>query len=81
MEKQYQVNIKCIFCGSTQFEYDENNPPKDGEMIKCGNCGKLNDFSAIRDLAITNKREEIKAEFHKEIEDKLKKMLKKFNKK
>ena len=47
-------------CG---FEFDENKPPKEGEMIKCDNCGQLNDFSAIKNLCVNKKVEEIKDNF------------------
>lgn len=76
MEKQYTVTLKCIFCGSTEFEYDENNPPKDGEMIKCENCGQLNDFSAIKNLCVNKKVEEIKEEYITEVKN----IFKKFGK-
>lgn len=76
MEKQYTLTLKCIFCGSTKFEYDENNPPKDGDMIQCGNCGQLNDFSAIKNLCINKKVEEIEKEYIAEVKN----IFKKFGK-
>ncbi len=81
MEEKHQAVLQCIFCGSSKFEYDENNMPKDGDMIKCSNCGKLNDLSSIKKLAIYKKVSEIKTEFTNEIQDKLNKMVRKFNKK
>lgn len=75
-DKTYTVTLKCIFCGSTQFEFDENKPPKEGEMIKCDNCGQLNDFSAIKNLCVNKKVEGIKEEYISEIKN----MFKKFGK-
>lgn len=80
MEKQYEVKLKCIFCGSTQFEYNEDNHPADRDMIKCGNCGKMNDLSSIKKLAVDKKVSEIKTEITNEVKDKLNKMVKDFNK-
>ncbi len=80
MDKKYKVNLQCIFCGSKDFEYDINNLPKDGDMIKCSNCGQLNDYSAIRNVAVNKKLEEIKKEFHSEVQNKYNKMIKNLNK-
>ena len=73
-DKKYTVKLKCIFCNSEQFELpSENYQPKEGEMIKCSNCGRLNDFSSIKQLVIDKTKEQIKNDAQNEI----KKMLEK----
>lgn len=70
MEDSIEVKLECAFCGSTDFEIPyEGYQPDEGEMIKCGNCGKLNDFSSIQEVAIENGKNHI--------EDELMKMFKK----
>lgn len=75
--KTFQINLKCIFCGSTQFETPhEDYQLEDGEMIKCGNCGKLNDYSSIREVAIEEGTGEVKKYAIDFVENKVKKMFK-----
>lgn len=78
MEQKQQIVLHCVFCNSTQFEYNENNLPKDGDMIKCRNCGRLNDLSSIKKLALDNKVIEIKHNLTNEFQRKLNKIIKKF---
>jgi len=74
MKDQYEMILKCVFCGSTEFEIPyQGYQPEEGEMIKCSNCGELNDATSIRDLAVNEKTAEIK----EEMLDELKKMFKK----
>ncbi len=77
MDKKYKVTLKCVFCSSTQFEYDENCPPKDGDLIKCENCGKINDYTTIKNLCVNQKIKEIEKEVHNEVKNKIDNMLKK----
>ncbi len=73
-DKKYTAKLKCIFCQSEMFELPyEGYQPEEGEMIKCSNCGRLNDFSSIKNLEINNTVEQIKEDVHNE----LKKMFKK----
>lgn len=73
-DKKYEVKLKCVFCQSELFELPSKDYiPEEGEMIKCSNCGRLNDFSSIKNLEINNAVEQIKTDVHNE----LKKMLKK----
>lgn len=78
MEKKYQVNIKCIFCDSTEFKIPyEGYQPEEGEMVECANCGKLNDFSSIRDFNVKETiEEEIAPEATEWAKEELKKIFK-----
>lgn len=78
MKESIEINLECVFCSSTQFELpQEGYKPEQGEMIKCGNCGRLNDFSSIYEVAISNGVETVKKDAMKYAEDELKKMFKK----
>ena len=47
-----QIKMYCFFCKSEQFELpDESYQPSNGEMIKCANCGKLNDYTSMLEVA------------------------------
>ena len=67
------IFLTCFFCKATKFEIPyEGYTPHSGEMIKCSNCGRLNDADALIKVA-ENKGVEL---VEKQIEKELKKMFK-----
>ena len=68
MEKEFQLSLRCVFCDSTKFEVDGNKVPKDGGMIKCGTCGKLNDFSSLKELVKQQGRTKVITDVEKELQ-------------
>ena len=78
MDKQCKAILKCVFCGSTFPK--ESYQPQENELIKCSNCGRENDFSSIKGMAVTEKLDESKKEFVDDAKKKLKEMLKKYRK-
>lgn len=73
MEERYDIKMHCLFCKSEQFELPtEGYQPSPGEMIKCANCGKLNDYESMCRVAKENGIEMVKAEFEKTIKKTLK---------
>lgn len=78
-EKQFNISLRCVFCDSTQFEIPyQGYQPSDGEVLKCVNCGKLNDYSSLREVAIEKGRNEAKKCATGLIEGELKKIRKKW---
>jgi hypothetical protein len=70
--KQFKVSLKCLFCdcelqGNTEKEFSS------GDMLECQECGELNDYDALIDVA-ADERKEIAAKYAKE---EIEKMLKK----
>lgn len=46
------IPLRCAFCMSTSFEIPHTGyQPQPGEMLKCGNCGRLNDYESILRVA------------------------------
>ena len=79
LNKTVEIKLECAFCNSSEFELPyEGYQPYEGEMLKCSNCGKLNDFSAIKEVAIDAGREELAEYAHNEIEKELKNIFRKF---
>lgn len=77
MKEKREVVLECIFCSSTEFIIPyEGYVPHTNELIQCGNCGRINDFSAIFDLKINEIREQIANDFNKEIQKMFKKAFK-----
>jgi hypothetical protein len=70
--KQFKVSLKCLFCdcelqGNTEKEFSS------GDMLECQECGELNDYNALIDVA-ADEGKEIAAKYAKE---EIEKMLKK----
>ena len=80
MEESYEIKMKCLFCKSEDFEIpEEGYHPEPGEMIKCANCGKLNDYESMCKVAKEKGITLVEKEAVKEIEDRLKKTFKDIN--
>ncbi len=48
MEESTQMSLQCLFCFSTDFVLSEENyQPQPGELIKCANCGRMNDYDSL----------------------------------
>ena len=74
MKDNYSVKLQCVFCGSENFSLPSKRyRPKEGEQIKCANCGRLNDFDSLHQIAMKRGIDMAK----KDINDEIKKMLKK----
>lgn len=71
-----KIKMTCLFCKSDQFEIEEGRQYKSGDMIKCSNCGKLNDYESMLEVT-KEKAMDIAKEEAKKIIDKTAKDLKK----
>lgn len=72
MVKITEIALKCVFCGSTQFEVPESYESKEDDTIKCSNCKKLNFYSDMRDAVAEEGKAFFENELKKEIEKKFK---------
>lgn len=53
MKLPENIYVECVFCSSTRFLIPYNNyHPSENELLQCANCGRINSFSDIRDLAV-----------------------------
>lgn len=74
MKDSYDIKFKCVFCGCEKFSVPRKNyKPIVGERIKCANCGRLNDYESLQNLAVKEGINIIKSD----LEEDLKKMFKK----
>ncbi len=69
--KEFQINLKCLFCGC-DLKGDTEKEVKSGDMLKCQECGELNDYDSLMDVAM----EEGKAAAVDYAKDEISKMLK-----
>jgi len=68
-----KILLKCVFCMSKKFETPEGYEPQNGELIRCANCGRMNDVSSLVAVAHDESRD-IATGF---VADEVEKMLKK----
>ena len=74
MKDNYQVKLKCVFCGGESFNIPKGEyKPKPGEQIKCACCGKMNDYESLHQIAFNKGINTIKKDFNNEIKKTLKK--------
>ena len=67
METTNTISLRCVFCFSTEFEVPkENYHPNPGELIRCANCGRMNDYDSMMRV-VQNKAREIGETHAKEI--------------
>jgi len=68
-----RIKMQCVFCKSDQFELPrENYQPSHGEMIRCANCGRLNDYTSVVRIAEGRAIEMAKAEAERIIKERFK---------
>lgn len=72
--KEVSIELECVFCSSTDFIIPyQGYYPNHGELLKCANCGRLNDFTSINDFTIKKTCQETEDYAHREIEKMFKK--------
>lgn len=49
MNKHYKLSCKCLFCNET-LRGDTSKEYKSGDLIKCLNCGELNDYDSLMEV-------------------------------
>lgn len=55
-----QIKLRCVFCQSTDFKVPHQDYiPKDGETIKCANCGNINDVTSLKKVVINDVEKEV----------------------
>jgi len=49
VNKNYELAVKCLFC-SENVKGDTSKEYKSGDLIKCLNCGELNDYDSLMEV-------------------------------
>lgn len=73
--KRFTIPLKCLFCdcelqGGTEKEFSS------GDMLECQECGELNDYDALIDVAADEGKELAEKYAKEEIQKMLKKTFK-----
>jgi phage FluMu protein Com len=75
MGKNYSIEVKCLFCDAT-LKTEEGQEYQSDDMIKCSECGELNDYDSVLDVAKKQGVELVKVELEKELKLKFKNLFK-----
>lgn len=51
------ITFKCSKCGSKQFQIPSS--PKPDDVVTCAGCGATGTYAALRDMAVTQAKDEI----------------------
>ena len=70
--KRFEISLKCLFC-DCELQSDTEKEFSSGDMLECQECGELNDYDALIDVA-ADEGKEVAAKYAKE---EIEKMLKK----
>lgn len=68
---EFQITLGCLFCGC-DLKGDSERQYESGDMIKCQECGELNDYDSLVEVA----REEGRASAVNYVNNEISKMLK-----
>lgn len=75
MESNYTITVTCLFCEAA-LKREKEKEFKSGDLIKCSECGEMNDYDAVLDIAKEKGIKVVKDEFEKEIKAKFKWLFK-----
>jgi transposase-like protein len=66
-----KVNLKCLFCGSSNFvvKKDDEGNIVEQETYECGDCGELNLYEGLIDVCNEETMEIVKQEMSKYVKN------------
>tara|TARA_B100000700_G_scaffold1794_1_gene2212 strand:+ start:5399 stop:5629 length:231 start_codon:yes stop_codon:yes gene_type:complete len=73
--KEFTIPLKCLFC-DCELQGDLEKEFSSGDMLQCQECGELNDYDALIDVAADESKELAQKYAIAEIEKMLKKAFK-----
>lgn len=73
--KRFTISLKCLFC-DCELQGDAEKEFSSGDMLRCQECGELNDYDALIDVASDEGKELAEKYAKEEIEKILKKAFK-----
>ena len=64
-----RISLRCFFCASDQLELPyADYQPQHGDLIRCANCGRENDFSSLMQVAEDDAKDYVVAEIKKQLQ-------------
>lgn len=75
MKENYTITLKCFFCDSP-LKGPEEQEYRSGDMIKCSECGELNDYDSLIYVAKEEAVGVVSSDVQKELDKTIKKLFK-----
>ena len=75
MDKNYSIEVKCLFCDVT-LKTEKGQKYQSGDITKCSECGELNDYDSVLDVAKEKGVKLVKRELEKELRSNFKTLFK-----
>ncbi|OYQ75964.1 hypothetical protein [Wohlfahrtiimonas chitiniclastica] len=61
MDKTLQISLKCLFCNQTlKGDVEQSYKLTSGDLITCSECGELNDYDSVLEIAKKTGIEQLK---------------------
>ena len=74
-DKEFRITVKCLFCGC-DLKGDTERKYQSGDMLKCQECGELNDYDSLIEVAVEEGKASVGDYANKEIAKMLKDIFK-----
>lgn len=74
-DKEFNITLKCLFCGC-DLQGDMAKEFQSGDMLKCQECGELNDYDSLVEVAVEEGKASVADYANKEIAKILKRIFK-----
>lgn len=74
-DKEFHITLKCLFCGCDLKDETEKKL-QSGDMLKCQECGELNDYDSLMEVAVEEGKAAVADYANKEIAKMLKGIFK-----
>lgn len=74
-DKEFHITLKCLFCGC-DLKGDTEKEFQSGDMLKCQECGELNDYDSLVEVAIEEGKASVADYANKEVAKMLKGIFK-----
>ncbi|MDH5573711.1 MAG: hypothetical protein OEY89_18240 [Gammaproteobacteria bacterium] len=75
MDENFTIEALCLFCNSV-LSSEESAEFNSGDLIKCNNCGEMNDYGSVVEVAKEKGINKVKSEMEKEIQKTMKNLFK-----
>lgn len=74
-DKEFHITLKCLFCGC-DLKGDTEKKFQSGDLLTCQECGELNDYDSLMEVAVEEGKASVADYANKEIAKMLKGIFK-----
>ena len=75
MDDSFTIEALCLFCNAV-LTSEEGKEFDSGDLIKCNNCGEMNDYDSVVEVAKEKGVDKVESEIEKELHKTMKNLFK-----